>query len=341
MDLNNHRTTLIWKQFGNIIVRKYKPSIFHKKAPGISQELVSSGGLIIEFKPITVDFKGVYLHHFPSNLYELSDLSLVSLWIWRRPYDVSWTIIEDFLCIRCRYRGETYFLPPLGAHWHKLPLVIHHLQRYSMANGSTLVFRSIPTAMVRPILEAAEYKVRMIEDRPSWDYVYRTQDLLELKGRKYQQQRQALRKFRQKYSYAYTPLVSSDRSAIESVFDAWAEAHPDSHSVDDERIALNEAIHHQHDLGIKGGGLRIDEKLVAFAMGSALTPETALIHFEKAHPEYQGIYAAMNWEFLHHAWHHTQTVNREDDLGLPNLREAKNRLHPVGMVEKYTLEFLD
>lgn len=300
--------------------------------------MFSSEGSAIEFQTITSDFTHVYQRYFPRNLYELSDLSLASLTIWKDPYHVSWLVLEDTLCLRCQYRQEIYFLPPLGINHEQLPNVLRQLHQYCSNLGIGLRFRSVPSSMLGPMIEAFHFNARIIEDRPSWDYVYRTQDLLDLKGRKYQHQRQALRKFRQTHPYTYTPLESSDAPAIWSVFEAWAAVHPESETIEDERSALTEALRSQDTLGLKCGGLKIGSELIAFAIGSSLTPETALIHFEKGHPEYPGSYAAINWEFTANVWSHTQSINREDDLGLPNLREAKSRYHPIRMVEKYTIE---
>lgn len=260
--------------------------------------------------------------------------------IWKEPYDVSWAIAEDLLCIRCRYHGETYFLPPLGTKYDNFPALFRRLQDLCVKNGTSLRFRSVPLPMLNPILKAVNHNARVIEDRAFWDYVYLTNDLLELKGRKYQHQRQALRKFRQTYGYQYTSLDVTDAPAMNEVFDAWAAAHPDSETVTEERTALLEALHQQNTLQWKAGGLRIGKELVAFAIGSMLSPESALIHFEKARPEYHGVYAAINWEFISNVWNQTKTINREDDLGLPNLREAKSRYHPIRMVVKYTVEIL-
>ena len=59
----------------------------------------------------------------------------------------------------------------------------------------------------------------------------------------------------------------------------------------------------------------------------------ALIHFEKANPEIPGIHPARNQLFLANAWEDTFYVNRENDPGLPGLRQAKKRYHPVRMVK--------
>ena len=43
----------------------------------------------------------------------------------------------------------------------------------------------------------------------------------------------------------------------------------------------------------------------------------------------------INREFLSHAWSEMSYVNREEDMGIPGLRAAKQSYRPLRMVEKY------
>ena len=62
------------------------------------------------------------------------------------------------------------------------------------------------------------------------------------------------------------------------------------------------------------------------------------MNFEKADPDIQGSYPLINREFAR--WireHHPQIemLNREDDMGLPGLRKAKESYYPDLLLEKY------
>jgi len=82
--------------------------------------------------------------------------------------------------------------------------------------------------------------------------------------------------------------------------------------------------------------LRIDGKIQAFSLGELLNPEMAVIHIEKANTQYHGCYAMINQQFAEHCWKDVPYINREEDMGIPGLRQAKRSYHPVKMVEKYT-----
>lgn len=61
------------------------------------------------------------------------------------------------------------------------------------------------------------------------------------------------------------------------------------------------------------------------------------MHVEKANPEIRGLYTAINKLFLENEFPDVEFVNREEDLGLEGLRQAKLSYKPIKLVEKYTL----
>ena len=92
-------------------------------------------------------------------------------------------------------------------------------------------------------------------------------------------------------------------------------------------------------MGLSGGVIEIDGKICAFSVGEALTDETALIHIEKADTSYSGIYAAINNEFVKNRWSGYKYINREEDMGIENLRKAKLSYHPDILLEKHVARF--
>ena len=86
---------------------------------------------------------------------------------------------------------------------------------------------------------------------------------------------------------------------------------------------------------LKGGVLRIDGRVVAFTFGEQLNTDTAVIHVEKADPNVRGAYPAINQGFVSHAWSDMKYINREEDMGLPGLRKAKESYKPEKMIEKF------
>ena len=66
----------------------------------------------------------------------------------------------------------------------------------------------------------------------------------------------------------------------------------------------------------------------------------ALIHIEKANPNVRGLYQAINNEFIRHSFADTEFVNREEDMGILGLRQAKESYHPDHFAEKYAAAYV-
>ena len=86
--------------------------------------------------------------------------------------------------------------------------------------------------------------------------------------------------------------------------------------------------------------LSIDDRIVGIALGERLNDNTAVEHFEKASDEYRGLYQVLCSEFCKTLPEEIIYVNREEDMGLENLRQAKEALKPDHMEEKLTCSFL-
>ena len=71
---------------------------------------------------------------------------------------------------------------------------------------------------------------------------------------------------------------------------------------------------------------------------SQLAEDTFDIHFEKARDDVSGAYNAINCQFARYLrlkYPEVAFMNREDDMGLEGLRNAKLSYRPHHMVEKY------
>src|SRR4030067_2075308 len=90
-------------------------------------------------------------------------------------------------------------------------------------------------------------------------------------------------------------------------------------------------------LNIKGGAIRTGGKIAAITLGEKISPDTFVIHVEKATPEIPGLYQIINQEFLMHEAGNCRFVNREQDLGIQGLRNAKMSYNPIRFVKKYKI----
>lgn len=73
---------------------------------------------------------------------------------------------------------------------------------------------------------------------------------------------------------------------------------------------------------------------MAFTFGSPINHNTFGVHVEKADVNFQGAFTIINQEFASRIPEQYMYVNREEDLGLPGLRQAKLSYNPVILLEK-------
>ncbi len=176
-------------------------------------------------------------------------------------------------------------------------------------------------------------------DRDNSDYVYLREDLIDLPGRKFHRKRSHIRKTRSTLTFEYCPLTSGLVDQVLGMQSDWCrirecETNP---GLFNEDRALYEAMTNFAHLIILGGAIVMEERVAAFTLGELLNPETAVIHFEKADPDHPGLYPVINQLFARENFARVKYINREQDLGVPGLRKAKESYFPHHLEDKYTL----
>ena len=145
------------------------------------------------------------------------------------------------------------------------------------------------------------------------------------------------------YSFTYEPLGEQHLNACLELQLKWCQARrcEDDLSLLSEWEAIREVLSNYPLLDLKGGVVMVDGNVEAFTLGELLNEHTAVIHIEKANPEIAEFYTVVNQQCAEKCWGDVQYINREQDLGVPGLREAKLSYHPHHMVEKYRIILID
>ena len=178
--------------------------------------------------------------------------------------------------------------------------------------------------------------LKILDDRDNWDYVYETEKLRILPGNKYRQNRRWLNKFLENYNYEFKIITEDEIVTCKKLQLEWCilrECEEDE-GLEQEEKAIYDALDHYSVLDFKGALLCVDEKCVAYTFGEMLNSDTIVIHVEKAHMKYEGAYQAISNLFLKSSFKNAMFVNREQDLGVPELRRAKESYKPIRMMEK-------
>ncbi|NLX80610.1 MAG: DUF2156 domain-containing protein, partial [Proteiniphilum sp.] len=83
----------------------------------------------------------------------------------------------------------------------------------------------------------------------------------------------------------------------------------------------------------------VDGEIAAFTIGSQVTKDTFVVHIEKARTDIHGAYTIVNQQFVENELSDYTYVNREEDMGMENLRKAKLSYHPDILLEKSVARF--
>ena len=171
-------------------------------------------------------------------------------------------------------------------------------------------------------------------DENNADYVYLVEDLINLKGNKFQQKRNHLNAFLKLYDYTYDRLGIENIDEIKELFFKW-ESSQTNHDTGHAEKATLLFLENMDKLGVVCAGLRVDGKLVAFTGGEAITDDMAHVPIEFADTNYRGAFNVINRDFCKNEWSEYKYINREEDMGVEGMRYAKRAYNPVKMVEKY------
>lgn len=180
------------------------------------------------------------------------------------------------------------------------------------------------------------------EEHGYGDYIYNASDLALLKGHKYSKKRNLISQFLKGAGAAAVvkPLEGACLEACLQLFDRWEKEKGGPVIADIpncERKAIVNGLSHLKELEMAGVAVELEGRLAGFAFGSRLTPDTWTLNFEKADPSVKGLYQFLDAEAAKAAPPQYRVVNKENDLGLPGLRKAKESYFPLRHIKSYIL----
>ena len=169
------------------------------------------------------------------------------------------------------------------------------------------------------------------------DYVYETEKLATLAGKKLHGKRNHINKFKTLYpDWSYEHINDENVEECFQMALKWRNQNgcdDDAEKNAEMCVTLN-SLRLYKELGLTGGILRVNGQIAAFSMGEPLCSDTFVVHIEKAFADIEGAYPMINQQFVQHECMDYKYVNREDDAGSEGLRKAKLSYRPAFMVEK-------
>lgn len=181
--------------------------------------------------------------------------------------------------------------------------------------------------------------------RDHFDYVYLIEKMVSLAGKKLSAKRNHINKFVSNNKWHFEQINEDNIKECWDMNKQWSVNNgiDEDPGLAEEACAVQRLLKNFFDLGLEGGLIRVDDKVVAYTIGEVLNSDTYVIHVEKAFADIQGAYPIINREFIKHIsekYPHLIYVNREEDIGNKGLRRAKKSYYPEKMEEKYTGKYV-
>ncbi len=182
-------------------------------------------------------------------------------------------------------------------------------------------------------------KFKFVPNRDNFEYIYKTENLALLPGKKYHGKKNHVSKFSKMFNWEYKIIIPTEKNRYLDFFEKWFESYmvdtPKSCDILYEQDAIKKTLENYETFGFFGGVIEVDDKIVACTIGEEINENVFLVHFEKALPEFRTAYSVINNEFCKTLLGKYEFINREEDLGIPGLRQAKLSYHPAFLLPKY------
>ena len=290
------------------------------------------------FKRPELEDKEVITPYFLKAPSRSCERTFVNVYLWSRHYKVKYAIIEDALIFRNEGDNgdELSFAYPAGEP-ENVKRALEYLMEYSREKGHPFCLYNVTPEMFAQLDCWYPGRFEVEYNRDYADYVYETEKLATLAGKKLHGKRNHINKFKTLYpDWSYEALSDDNVEECFQMALKWRNQNgcdDDSEKNAEMCVTLN-SLRLYKELGLKGGVLRADGRIVAFTVGEPLCDDTFVVHIEKAFPDVEGAYPMINQQFVQHECMDYKYVNREEDTGAEGLRKAKLSYRPAFLEEK-------
>lgn len=292
---------------------------------------------MLAFKPIQLSDKEAIDACLEGNRYRACDFCFTNLYAWQAKFKTKFHIEDNTLFVLdTEANGEEYYFLPVGKMPlnHSLELIIKNAEE----RQNKFMMKGITINMWNDLDKVAPDKFTWCHDRNNDEYMYFSEKLISLQGHKLQSKRNHINRFkRENPDWKYFSLTTQEElNECAAMLDEWEDLNISKaeKSLRYDYIATRIMIDNFIYLGLKGGAIRTNGKIVAFTIGEKLTEDTFVIHVEKAFSQMNGAYTTINQQFVSNEASAYSYINREEDMGLEYLRKAKMSYYPDLLLEE-------
>ena len=291
----------------------------------------------LDFDPVSLKDWKIIQQYLVQSEYEESNHNIVNMMLWLKEYPLFMIKEDHYLLLLGIHKGQLFIYMPLGNREYYKEALYHakHIFDFYHLPFTLSCFTKEMVDLVISLFP--EYQA--CSERDAADYVYDAEKLRTFSGKAMQKKRNHLNAFLKEYDgrWIYEHINDTNINDCLNFLETWRLDDVDDF-LQSERIGVEKILHLVNVLPYRGGLIRIDGKVEAFAIGSILTKRMAQENIEKANGAIRGLYPLILREWLKNEYPHVELLNREDDTGRENLRYAKMSLHPLYLIDKYRIQ---
>ncbi len=254
--------------------------------------------------------------------------SFVNLYMWRKVFPTEIAFSDGFLFRRAVRHGETRHYFPLGK--GDLDAALAKI----LAQDPAPIFMGLTKEQADIVAQRLPHlKYTFTELRDNADYIYETKSLITLSGKKLHGKKNHLNRFLKTYEgrWETVPISRENLPLVRAFHEEWCKKNDckGGKGLAGEYCAVMDALDVYEELGVFGLLLLVDGKPAAYSFASKINDQVADVHVEKADTDIDGSYAVINQQMAEKMLSSFTYVNREEDMGIPGLRKAKESYRPA------------
>lgn len=289
---------------------------------------------MLDLRHLRLEDKAVIEKYIPACCSQMCDFTFGNLYSWSSAEHTEIAEKNGFLFLRATFNGVTSYAFPWGK--GDVTSALAEVVADAQERCADLSFFCVAEEQI-PYLEAF-FGERLVyrEQRDYFDYVYSSERLATLSGRKLHSKKNHVNSFMKRHSYVFEVINENNLQECLEFSHRWFSENQSTQRLEAERQVIDCAFKNYFTLGFYGGVLKVEGKVVAYCLGEPMCDgETFCVHFEKASDSIHTAYAAVNKLFADLLVKDYKYINREDDAGVEGLRKAKTSYQPEKLVKKY------
>ncbi len=300
----------------------------------------------MQLRPLTLDDKSLFNNYASHIQTRLSSYAFAPLYIWQDHFQFYWTLRHNYISVFAKQDSD-YFMPilPIPCAIDKPAYIetVHEMYQFMLVSNRNPQFariENVPEGLL-PVFKDEGFTAI----RKETEYVYSSNDLSELRGDRYKQQRNAYNAFKTRFPAVKSePYHVTDSKACFELYECWRKSRSEKYDdpiyqamLEDSQTAHHIGITNAKELGLIGRVVRINGRLCAYTFGYPLNSEIFCILFEITDLSKRGLAQFIFCEFCRELKTSYNWINTMDDSGLENLKRVKLAYHPKRLLPTYNI----